>query len=645
MAAEGVESDFYREVGLKVGLEIHQQLKTSRKLFCYCPPILRRDDPDIRVIRFMRPTLGETGEIDPTMQKEFKKRKTIIYEAYKDTTCLYELDEIPPYEISQEALEIALMIALLFNMKIPDILLVSRKQYLDGSVPSGFQRTVIVGLDGYVELSNGKRLRILQLCLEEDAARKIAENDKETVYRVDRLGIPLVEITTDASLSSPEEVLDAALRIGALLRATKKVLRGIGTIRQDINVSIKGGNRVEIKGVQRPEWFKSLIDNEIKRQLALIKIAEELKARGVTKESIEKEPIIDVTDIFMGTEAKFISRAIKRGEKVFAIKLPNFGGLLGREILPGKRFGKEFAERVSVITGLKGIIHTDELPAYGISKEEKEKLFEVLKADRERDCIVIVVGPEKKAIEALEEVRERAKEALDGVPTETRKANPDGTTSFERPLGGAARLYPDTDSPPIVLNRSIIERIMKSLPEYPWKRVERYMKEYGLSKEYAERIVLSERSEVFEEIVRIGVPPKLVATVILETMTSLRREGFLVDRIPDEKLVQVFIYYKKGELSKEALPEVLKELSKNPEREISDILKELGIKKISLEELDKIIEKIIRNNIELVKKRRERAFKPLMGDVMKIVRGKIDGKTVSERLREKLQQVIKELNQ
>ncbi len=645
MAAESVESDFYREVGLKVGLEIHQQLKTSRKLFCYCPPILRRDDPDIRVIRFMRPTLGETGEIDPTMQKEFKKRKTIIYEAYKDTTCLYELDEIPPYEISQEALEIALMIALLFNMKIPDILLVSRKQYLDGSVPSGFQRTVIVGLDGYVELSNGKRLRILQLCLEEDAARKIAENDKETVYRVDRLGIPLVEITTDASLSSPEEVLDAALRIGALLRATKKVLRGIGTIRQDINVSIKGGNRVEIKGVQRPEWFKSLIDNEIKRQLALIKIAEELKARGVTKESIEKEPIIDVTDIFMGTEAKFISRAIKRGEKVFAIKLPNFGGLLGREILPGKRFGKEFAERVSVITGLKGIIHTDELPAYGISKEEKEKLFEVLKADRERDCIVIVVGPEKKAIEALEEVRERAKEALDGVPTETRKANPDGTTSFERPLGGAARLYPDTDSPPIVLNRSIIERIMKSLPEYPWKRVERYMKEYGLSKEYAERIVLSERSEVFEEIVRIGVPPKLVATVILETMTSLRREGFLVDRIPDEKLVQVFIYYKKGELSKEALPEVLKELSKNPEREISDILKELGIKKISLEELDKIIEKIIRNNIELVKKRRERAFKPLMGDVMKIVRGKIDGKTVSERLREKLQQVIKELNQ
>ena len=635
-----VQKSFYEEVGLKVGLEIHQQLKTSRKLFCYCPPILRKDKPDIKVVRFMRPTLGETGEIDPTMLKEFKKKRKIVYEAFSDTTCLYELDEVPPYEISTEALEIALTIAQLFRMKIPDVLLVSRKQYLDGSVPSGFQRTIIVGLNGYLELSNGKKIRIVQLCLEEDAARKIAERDNEVIYRVDRLGIPLVEITTDASLSTPDEVLDAALRIGALLRATGRVMRGIGTIRQDINVSIRGGNRVEIKGVQRPEWFKPLIDNEIKRQLALIEITQELRRRKVSKDEIDNVKIIDVTEIFKNTAAKFIRKAIQRGEKVYALKLPKFGGLLGKEILPGRRFGKEFAERVAVITGLKGIIHTDELPNYGISEEEKAKLFEMTQADKEKDCVVIVIGPEEKAKEALEEVRERAKEALEGVPSETRKANPDGTTSFERPLGGAARLYPDTDYPPILVDKSLLEKVSRSLPEYPWKRVERYVKDYGLSREYAERIVLSERSEIFEEIIRMGVPAKLAATVILETMTSLRREGFPVENISDEKLKDVFHYLIKGDISKEAIPEILKALSKEPEKDIKDILKELGIRKLSLEELDTIIEQVINKNIELIRLRGERAFKPLMGDVMRIVRGKIDGKTVSERLMEKLKEKI-----
>lgn len=635
----------YKEVGLRVGLEIHQQLKSKRKLFCYCEPRLIKNSPDIRILRYMRPTLGETGDIDPTMLKEFKKKRYIIYEAYSDKTCLYELDEIPPCEVDRESLVTAIMIAKLFNMKIPDILVVSRKQYLDGSVPSGFQRTIVVGLDGYLELSNGKKIIITHLCLEEDAARKISEDEEKIVFRVDRLGIPLVEIGTSPDLTSPEEVLDAALRIGALLRATKKVLRGIGTIRQDINISIKGGARVEIKGVQKPEWFKPLIDNEIRRQLALIEIAKELRERGITEDDILKQKAVNVTGIFVKTQTRFIKRAINKGEKVIAIKLPGFGGILGREILPNRRFGKEFAERVAVITGLAGIIHTDELPAYGISEEEKRKLFEVTQADPTRDAVVFVVGEESKALSAIDEVKERAVQALKGVPQETRKANPDGTTSFERPLGTAARLYPDTDTAPIRVTDELLKEAEKEMPEYPWLKEEKYVKELGLTPEYARRIILSERSELFEELISLGVSPKLAAVTLLDTLTSLRREGYTVDEVSDDKIYDIFRKLLRGKISKEAIPEIIAYLAKNPEKTVDEALREMGLGKLSMEELKKIVDEVVEKNIKLIEERGERAFKALMGDVMKIVRGRIDGKTVSQVLMQRIKEELKRLNQ
>ncbi len=631
----------YRTVGLRVGLEIHQQLDSPRKLFCNCVPKLVDREPDFTIVRYQRPTLSETGEIDPTVKKEFKKKRRIIYEMYREF-CLYEIDEKPPENLDIYSLKTALLLARIFHMKVPDVLFVSRKQYLDGSVPSGFQRTILVGLDGWLELSNGKRIKINQICLEEDAARKIRESTSEVVFRVDRLGIPLVEITTAAELENPDEVMDCALRIGAILRATRRVRRGLGTIRQDINVSIKGGARVEIKGVQYPEWFKPLIDNEIIRQNNLIEIAKELQNRGLTREEILKEKPIDVTNIFRNTKAKFIQKAIKRGEKAYALRLPKFGGILGREIQPGRRFGKEFAERVKVIVGLAGIIHTDELPAYGISVDEKNNLFKLTGADPDKDCVVFVVGPTDRVIDALEEVKERAVMALAGPPEETRRANPDGTTSFERPLGGAGRLYPDTDTPPIEVTEQILEEVNKMKFEYPWDTVKRLVTNYNLQREVAERIVLSPQYELFEIAVDVGVSPKTVIKTF-EILTSLRREGLRVDELSDEVIIDVFKALKEGKISKEALSDILELLAKKPGLTVDQAISKLGLEKVSEEDVRMYIKELIKQKIDLIKERRERAFKPLMGLVMAKFRGRIDGKIIAQILEKELSNVIREI--
>lgn len=631
----------YKQVGLRVGLEIHQQLDSPRKLFCFCKPELIDREPDVRIVRFQRPTLSETGELDPTAIKEFKKRRRIIYEMYKDL-CLYEIDEKPPEFVDDYALETALLLARIFKMEIPDVLFVSRKQYLDGSVPSGFQRTILIGLKGELELSNGKKVRIDQLCLEEDAARKVKESEEEVVFRVDRLGIPLVEITTAAELESPDEVLECALKIGAILRATKRVKRGLGTIRQDINISIKEGTRVEIKGVQYPEWFKPLIDGEIMRQINLIEIAKEMKSRGISANDIINEKSIDVTHIFKGTKAKFIQKAISQGEKVYALKLPGFGGILGKEIQKNRRFGKEFAERVKVITGLAGIIHTDELPAYGISEEEKNKLFDVTRADRERDCVVVVVGPEPKVLDAIEEIKERAILALSGPPSETRKANPDGTTSFERPLGGAARLYPDTDSPPIEIKGELLSKISRIEFKFPWDIAREISNKYKIPYDDVHRIILSQWADFFEVSINKSIDPRLVIRSI-NVITSLQRKGFEAVNVPEDELIKVLLAIMSGKVAKEALEIILEKLFQNPSLSAEEIIKELELQKVSEEMLRDFITKLLHEKKDLIIERREYAFKPLMGLVMEEFRGKISGNIAAKILKEELDKFLSKL--
>ncbi|WP_456371676.1 Glu-tRNA(Gln) amidotransferase subunit GatE [Methanocaldococcus sp.] len=627
----------YEKIGLKVGLEIHQQLNTKRKLFCHCPTILRDDEPDGEIVRVLRPSLSEMGEVDRAALIEARKGKKYIYQYYNDTTCLVELDEEPPHLPSEEALKIALEVALLMNMSIVDVAYVMRKIVIDGSNTSGFQRTIFLARDGYIETSEGK-VGITSLCLEEDAARKIEERDDAVVYNLDRLGIPLVEISTAPDIKTPKMAKEAARRIGEILRATGKVKRGLGTIRQDINISIKDGARIEVKGVQDLDLIEKVVENEVIRQLNLLKIRDELRKRNA--EVVEK--IYDVTEIFKDCKSKIIQNALKKKNgKVKAVLLKGFSGLVGREIQPGRRLGTEFSDRAKVIAGVGGIFHTDELPKYGITEKDVKKLREYLNAD-EKDAIVIVADEESKVDKALEAVIERAKEALIGVPEETRKALSDGNTAYLRPLPGAARMYPETDIPPITIKKEMIEEIKNNLPELPEEKFERFKKEYKLNDELAKKMVLSYYVDLFEYLCNKfkNIKPSLIATTLENTLKEIRREGYDINKLENRHFEELFNALSNGEIAKEGIIEVLKGFCEYPDKNINEILEIKGLKRLSKEEVEKIIENIIKEHLDVVKEKGLKAYGFLMGRCMAKLRGKADGKLVNDILRKKLEEII-----
>jgi len=253
---------------VKAGVEIHQQLDVG-KLFCECPSDLRSDTPDVIVKRRQYAVAGESGKVDTAAAYEESKKRTYVYEGYSDTTCEVEFDESPPRRLNPEALRVGLEISLLLNAKPLSVTQVMRKTVVDGSNTSGFQRTVLIATDGYI-IVNKKKIRIYSINLEEDSARRVSETKNSVNFRLDRLGIPLVEITTDPDMTSSEEIKEAVLKIGEILRATR-VKRGIGTIRQDVNISIPKGDRTELKGVQDPSIISKIVDFEVNRQLELIK--------------------------------------------------------------------------------------------------------------------------------------------------------------------------------------------------------------------------------------------------------------------------------------------------------------------------------------------------------------------------------------
>jgi len=421
------------KLGLTVGIEIHQELATKHKLFCSCPPRLSDKEPDYTFRRKLRPSQSELGEVDPAALFEFLKGKTIIYQGDHDTNCLVEMDEEPPGPLDSEAIEISLIFSLMTDGVPVDEIQVMRKTVVDGSNTGGFQRTSVISLGGAVKV-DGKTYHLEQVAVEEDAARKIAEEGDTITYRLDRLGIPLIEITTAPEMHTPEEAYNVAARIGGILRATGMVRRGLGTIRQDVNVSIRGGAIIEIKGVQDLNLLPTIAEYEAQRQATLLEIVEELKKRGVTPKTLRQEAA-DVSDVFKETGSKILGAALKRGGKVMAVKLPGFSGLTGRELCPGRRLGTEMNDHAKFGGGVKGIFHTDELPGYSITAEEVHILRERMDAG-EADAVVIVADEERKCVAALGAVVDRAEQALHGVPAETRSANPDGTTRYTRPRRG-----------------------------------------------------------------------------------------------------------------------------------------------------------------------------------------------------------------
>jgi len=629
----------YDKLGLKVGLEIHQQLDTSAKLFCKCKPELFKEEPEITFLRKLRPTQSELGQIDPAAYFEFQKGVKILYEANTATSCLVEMDEEPPHPLNMEAVEIALTAALMIKAKPVDEIHVMRKTVIDGSNTTGFQRTCVVALNGVVRVGE-KIVPIEHVSLEEDAARKMGEEEGNIIrYRIDRLGIPLIEVTTAPVINSQKEAEEIALTIGTILRATGRVKRGLGTIRQDINISIPNGALIEIKGLQELELLSLVVEYEVQRQLNLIKISEELKERGVKGEEI-KEEFFDVTDVFKQTKCKVIRKALDKNQQVLAVRLPTFKGFLKRELMPNFRLGTEMADRARFWGRIGGIFHTDELPAYGITAEEIENLRKATEA-KEQDAIVFVADSPENDRDALKAVMERAREAIKGVPEETRAPNPDGTTRYMRPRPGAARMYPETDIPLTHITEDNIKKISSRLPELPEQKLGRLMKEHRLNQKLARQIIDSENSELFETIVKeSSVSPTTVAAFLTETLRALKRDGVEVDKVSENQIHQIFKSISAGKLTKEAVSDVVVWLSQHEDKSVEEAINNLGLKIVSESELRTFIEKVIADNEKLIKERGESSFGILMGIVMKSMRGKIDVVLVSKVLKEKLREFL-----
>ena len=627
----------YGKIGLKVGLEIHQQLDTSAKLFCNCKPELFKEEPEITFLRILRPTQSELGQIDPAAYFEFQKGVKILYEANTATSCLVEMDEEPPHPLNMEAVEIVLAAALMMKAKPVDEIHVMRKTVIDGSNTTGFQRTCVVALNGEVKVGE-KIVPIQHVSLEEDAARKMTEEGSIIRYRIDRLGIPLIEVATAPVINSPKEAGEVALAIGRILRATGKVKRGLGTIRQDLNISIPNGAIIEIKGVQELELLRFVVEYEVQRQLNLLKISDELGESEVKEEDI-KEEFFDVTEVFKQTKCKVVHKALDRNQRVFAVKLPKFKGFLKRELVPNFRLGTEMAYRARFWGRVGGIFHTDELPAYGITAEEVEELRKAVKAG-EQDAIVFVADNPENAKDALKAVVERAREAIKGVPEETRGPNPDGTTHYMRPRPGAARMYPETDIPPVQITEDYIKQIGSRLPELPEQKLQRLMKEYRLNLKLAKQIFDSEYGELFEIIVKESrVSPTIIAVFLTETSKSLKRDGVQVEKVSENQIREIFKSINAGELTKETIPDVVVWLSKHENESVQEAVNSLGLKMISEDELRVFVEKVVVDNRELVQERGEDGFGVLMGIVMRELRGRVDAALAGKILKEKIKEL------
>lgn len=614
-----------------VGLELHQQLDTERKLFCHCPTLIREREPDGTFIRRLRPTKGELGEVDPAALFEFQRGKRFCYEYYNDSTCLVEIDEEPPHDLCEEAIDTCLIMANFLGSNPINELHPMRKTVIDGSNTTGFQRTVIVALGGNIVVE-GRNIGIQTIAIEEDAARKIADDDKNNVriYRLDRLGIPLIEIATAPDIQSPIEAQNVALAIGMLLRATGKVKRGQGTIRQDVNVSIKDGAITEIKGLQQLDLLSTVVEYEALRQERLLEIRNELVDRGITPENMAGD-IIDVSSIFANSESKVIKGAIRSGGFVYSVKLTGFSGLVGREIQPNRRLGTELSDYAKFWGGVGGIFHSDELPKYGITDEDVNRLRITLKL-ADQDAFVIVAAPEDNCRSALESVVARAREAVIGVPAETRTPLQDGTTSYARPRPGSSRMYPETDVRSVKITNEWLERIEREMPETLEHKEKRFIKEHSLSPELASQIAKSVKLDLYEYIIHEvpKISPTLVAATIENTVVSLSRDGIQTDRLTDQHFELLFRAVGSEQLSSDAIPAVLSYLAQNPTSSIENALNATGLSMVAENEVKEIIKKIVAERIEFVHEQGERAIGGIMGVAMKELRGKADGKTVKD---------------
>jgi glutamyl-tRNA(Gln) amidotransferase subunit E len=620
----------FRTLGLKVGIEIHQQLSTG-KLFCECETEFS-DEHHKEFIRRLRPTQSEMGEIDRAALEESERKLHFRYQTVP-YSCLVEADEEPPHDANKRAIEASLEMSCLLGMIPVDEVHFMRKIVIDGSNTGGFQRTTLISTRGSVQVGE-KSIGVSTLCLEEDAARRISKHGAEVTYRLDRLGIPLIEIATDPDISTPEEARLVAERLGSLLRATKKVRRGIGTIREDVNISISGGARVEIKGAQELRLLHIYVEEEVKRQLALLEVARTLRERGAKR--IEPD-IKDLSGMFRDTRCKVIKGALETHGRVLVVKLPKFGGLLGPTADGVKRLGPEMAAHARV-AGVKGLFHSDELPGYGVTVAEVEDITSAL-AVEPGDAFMIVADEEERARAAIAKAVERANVSIEGVPEETRDPLPDGQTVYSRPLPGKERMYPETDVKPILINETILESIKLNLPEMPEEKVARFVKDFGISKEQAESLVKGGYEDEFELLASGFGNAQVVARIYLNTYPELEKQGLTPSSLSLDAMKDVLLGLKNGSFAKEAIPQILASVLENGHG-VARAVETLGVEAIDMDAVREVCARVVKSREKFIRERGQNSLGPLMGIVMKELRGKVDGKVISEILRERIEQLL-----
>ncbi|MBK7631905.1 MAG: Glu-tRNA(Gln) amidotransferase subunit GatE [Ignavibacteriales bacterium] len=623
--SEMTEED-YKKVGFKSGLEIHQQLLTEKKLFCRCPAGKYSREFDAEILRHMRPTLSEMGVYDGTALMEFKTKKNIIYHIKRETVCTYEMDDTPPFLINDDALDIAIGIGMLYNCNLVDELHIARKQYLDGSIPTGFQRTAIYALDGWIPYKD-KKIKIVQMSIEEDSCREVSDIGHERVYLTDRLGMPLIETVTEPAMHTPQEVAEVAWQCSKLVRSTQKVRRGMGAAREDVNVSVEGGTRVEIKGVPQITLIPLLTYNEAMRQWNLLRLKEELKKRGITPETFKAESY-DITKLLKKVYYAPLKNAVDSGMTLSVVVLKGFKDLLHWQTQTDTYFSKEISDRVRVIaclTNIPNLIHSD-------SKSDTITSADWLKIKKftnttDNDSMILVWGSEDDVKTAINEIIIRAKEATIGIPSETRQAMSDGTNGFERILPGADRMYPDTDLPPKKITKDRLEKIKSSLPEQFWKRIEWYVK-LGIPKDTIEELSVSKYAELFKKAVNDWkINPTTVAVFLIQYPKRLKKRGCTTEWLNKSMFEEILKSYSENKIPKDALLTKLRttaelgafteEVISNPadEKEIDDIIKNLGSR----------FEKIKMFNPE-----NKTAL--LMGMIMKKLRGRVPAKDIADKI-------------
>ena len=626
-----------KAVGLKVGIEVHQQLATKKKLFCSCP-IVKSETLPLQFERRLRPTQSELGHIDPAAVFEFAKGRSNVYRWNPESSCLVEADEEPPHKMNEEAIDTSILIAQLLHSNVVDEIHVMRKIVIDGSNTSGFQRTAVIALGGELSVE-GEEVGVQTVTLEEmkaavDAARILGEDARSRFFALDRLGVPLVEISLDPIMGTPEQVEKAALYLGRALRSTGRVARGLGTIRQDLNISTTGGSVVEVKGVQKLNLLAKVIGYELTRQVGLVKIAAEIKKRGIRRVRCATK---DVTDLFRSATSKLLSKSVKSGERVICVSAEGLAGLLGYEPYEGIRLGKELAE-IARANSLGGVIHSDEFARQGVSKAEAEELEKAMGTGK-GSAFVLVAGDESRANGTAALLETRLGQALEGVPGETRAATDEGETRYMRPRPGPARMYPETDVPEIVVSPRRKERLFEEVP-VPWgEKVKEYEKKYSLSSEMALQVYDSEFAPTFERLAQgTHLSPSVIATILVETPVRLTREGIREEKIGEEVLVELVHAIDDGNVAKEAAPDILRVIGEGGAASVEEAAKSLKLKRLGPAELGRIIDEVVRKNRSMILSKGEDAFSPLMGEVMKEVRGRVDGQLVGEALRLRLRE-------